>query len=85
MIIYNIHTTIINEERKQQTSLGLSNYNSETELTVLELKTAFKNKISFSSSLDIKEERLLLRGKIFENDNEIISQTRGLKYQIILN
>lgn len=75
----------VNKERQDIRNYGICFINSETELTVSQLKTDAKNRIPFSDTLDIKEERLLTDGKVLENDSELVSPMVSLKYQIILN
>lgn len=84
-MIYTIHLLVINKERQDYKSYGILLNNSDVELTVSQLKEIAKNKIPFSNTFDIREERLLINSKILDNNNEIISPRNQLKYQIILN
>jgi hypothetical protein len=84
-MIYQIHSRVINKETQDVKSYGISLNNSDVELTVLQLKEIGKNRIPFSNTFSISEEKLFINGKLLTNNNEIISSRNKLEYQIILN
>ena len=83
-MMYKVQSKVIKGEKKDVVHNVNSNFNTESLLTVAQLKTLVKTKINILEHAEIESEVLFLGNKEKKDENEIVELVSGLEYNVFI-
>jgi len=83
-MMYTIQTKVLKKQNSDVIQLFSSNYKSEVNLTIGQLKELIKTRLTTVSDDIIDSEFIHHNGVLKSDDSEILPPSNGIKYSVVL-